>query len=56
MGLNWFYFMYYKQTVYIPADGHLGATYEFNSAHAYFPNGKIEGWKPWKNDPESYTY
>ena len=39
----------------IPCYGHLGATYGFNSGHAYFPPGKLTAWEPYKNDTTYYS-
>jgi hypothetical protein len=51
MGPDWFY-LYddpNNDTKYgiIPCYGHLGATYGFNSGHAYFPGGELTGYKPY---------
>ena len=55
MGPDWFYFMDYNETGYIPCYGHLGSTDGFNSCHTYFPGGVIKPYPPWANDKTSYN-
>ena len=60
MGPDWFLITNIKDqddnnNGYIPCYGHLGDTYGYQSGHIYFPGGKINAYKPWKNDSSSYN-